>query len=172
MYKYYVTFCLSVSNVSTLKGSSLRMRVNFFYDVFISFLLKVHAKLRVCSYTCLYCRYMQCYILFKSCFCLQQFLQMYCIGFVYLSTWFMYIYMYIYSYYVIPFPNKPWFLRVYTTSLLKTLWEKEKLLFTSLLKTILVFTCLHYKSFENTAGKGEIARNEKFRLFPLCFLPV
>ena len=27
-----------------------------------------------------------------------------------------------------PFPNKPWFLRVCRTSLLKTLWEKEKLL--------------------------------------------
>ena len=27
-----------------------------------------------------------------------------------------------------PFPNKPWFLRVCNTSLLKTLWEKEKLL--------------------------------------------
>ena len=27
-----------------------------------------------------------------------------------------------------PFPNKPWFLRVCITSLLKTLWEKEKLL--------------------------------------------
>ena len=30
-----------------------------------------------------------------------------------------------------PFPNKPWFLRVCYTSLLKTLWEKEKLLVTS-----------------------------------------
>ena len=30
-----------------------------------------------------------------------------------------------------PFPNKPWFLRVYSTSLLKTLWEKEKLLVAS-----------------------------------------
>ena len=30
-----------------------------------------------------------------------------------------------------PFPNKPWFLRVWSTSLLKTLWEKEKLLVTS-----------------------------------------
>ena len=30
-----------------------------------------------------------------------------------------------------PFPNKPWFLRVCSTSLLKTLWEKEKLLETS-----------------------------------------
>ena len=27
-----------------------------------------------------------------------------------------------------PFPNKPWFLRVYSISLLKTLWEKEKFL--------------------------------------------
>ena len=30
-----------------------------------------------------------------------------------------------------PFPNKPWFLRVCNTSLLKILWEKEKLLVTS-----------------------------------------
>ena len=30
-----------------------------------------------------------------------------------------------------PFPKKPWFLRVCSTSLLKTLWEKEKLLITS-----------------------------------------
>ena len=30
-----------------------------------------------------------------------------------------------------PFPNKPCFLRVCSTSLLKTLWEKEKLLVTS-----------------------------------------
>ena len=30
-----------------------------------------------------------------------------------------------------PFPNKPWFLRVWIASLLKTQWEKEKLLITS-----------------------------------------
>ena len=30
-----------------------------------------------------------------------------------------------------PFPNKPWFLRVRSTSFLKTLWEKEKLLVTN-----------------------------------------
>ena len=30
-----------------------------------------------------------------------------------------------------PFPNKPWFLYVCSRSLLKTLWEKEKLLVTS-----------------------------------------
>ena len=29
------------------------------------------------------------------------------------------------------FPNKPWFLRVCNKSLLRTLWEKEKLLVTS-----------------------------------------
>ena len=40
-----------------------------------------------------------------------------------------------------PFPNKPWF-----------------------------FTCLQYRSFENTVGKGEIARYEQFLLFPQCFL--
>ena len=33
--------------------------------------------------------------------------------------------------YVNPFPNKPWFLRVCSTSLLKSQWEKEKLLVTS-----------------------------------------
>ena len=42
-----------------------------------------------------------------------------------------------------PFPNKPWF-----------------------------FRCLQYKSFENTAGKGEIARNEQFLLLPQCFLHI
>ena len=36
----------------------------------------------------------------------------------------------------------------------------------------LVFTCLQYKSFESTAGKGELARNEQFLFFPQCFLPV
>ena len=39
-------------------------------------------------------------------------------------------------------------------------------------KQALVFTCLQYKSFENTVGKGEIARNEQFLLFPQCFLSV
>ena len=41
------------------------------------------------------------------------------------------------------FPNKPWFLRVFSTSL-----------------------------FENTVGKGEIACHEQFLLFPQCFLPI
>ena len=36
-----------------------------------------------------------------------------------------------YEWPVNPFPNKTWFLTVYSTSLLKTQWEKEKLLVTS-----------------------------------------
>ena len=39
-------------------------------------------------------------------------------------------------------------------------------------KQALVFTCLQCKSFENTVGKGEIAQNKQFLLFPQCFLPV
>ena len=41
-----------------------------------------------------------------------------------------------------PFPNKPW------------------------------FTYLQFRALENTVGKGEIARNEQFLLFPQCFQPV
>ena len=37
---------------------------------------------------------------------------------------------------------------------------------------LLFFTCLHYKSFEYTMGKVEIARNEQFLHFPQCFLPL
>ena len=35
-----------------------------------------------------------------------------------------------------------------------------------------VFTCSQHRSFENTVGKGEIARNEQFLLFPQCFQPI
>ena len=42
----------------------------------------------------------------------------------------------------------------------------------TLSQTSLGFTFLQYKSFENAVGKGEIARNEQFLLFPLCFLPL
>ena len=31
-----------------------------------------------------------------------------------------------------------------------------------------VFMCLQYKSFVNTVGKGEIAPNKQFLLFPQC----
>ena len=40
----------------------------------------------------------------------------------------------------------------------------------SLTKQALVFMCLQYQPFENTVGKGEIAGNEQFLLFPQCFL--
>ena len=36
----------------------------------------------------------------------------------------------------------------------------------------LAFTCLQYKSLENTLEKGEIAPNEQFLLFPQCFLSI
>ena len=41
----------------------------------------------------------------------------------------------------------------------------------TLSQTSLVFTCLQYKSFENTAGEGEIARNEQFLLSHNVFNP-
>ena len=55
-----------------------------------------------------------------------QFSQSRCISFY---IWQHYIHILYFSFN--PFPNKPWFLRVCSTSLLKTLWEKEKLLVTS-----------------------------------------
>ena len=56
---------------------------------------------------------------------------------------------------------------------------QEKMLITSLSCLLLLtlsqtspgFTCLRYNSFESTVGKGEIARNEQFLLFPQCFKP-
>ena len=44
--------------------------------------------------------------------------------------------------------------------------------FNPLPKQALVFTCLQYKSFKNTVGKGEIARNEQFLHFRQSFLLV
>ena len=48
---------------------------------------------------------------------------------------------------------------------------KEVVSYLTFSKQTLVLTCLQYKSFENTVGKGEIAHKEQFLLFPLCFLP-
>ena len=42
--------------------------------------------------------------------------------------------------FVNPFPNNPWFLRVCSISLLKTLWEKEILLVSPLLENFLPFS--------------------------------
>ena len=49
------------------------------------------------------------------------------------------------------------------------IWSGQRL--TGFAKQALVFTCLQYKSFEITVGKGEIARNEQFFLFPQHSLP-
>ena len=38
-------------------------------------------------------------------------------------------------------------------------------------KQALVFMYLQYKPFENTAGKGEIARHEQFLFFPVFSTP-
>ena len=75
------------------------------------------------------------------------------------------------------FPNDSWFSCVCSKSLLKTLWEKKKLLVTS--NFSLNFpssSSTHMENsvnpFENTMGKEEIAPYEQFLLFPLCFLPI
>ena len=49
------------------------------------------------------------------------------------------------------------------------IWSGQRL--TSFCKQALVFTCLQYKSFKITVGKGEIVHNEQFLLFPQLFLP-
>ena len=120
-----------------------------------------------------------------------------------------------------PFPNKPWFSHVYRKSLLthshtitpfdalkiyscennarKTMWEKEKLLVTSISPFLTMFSTLYDTYFSlsmhfrmssaisfnldqskifssgnglKTLGKEDIARNEQFLLFPKCFLPI
>ena len=50
------------------------------------------------------------------------------------------------------------------------LLKKQKYLY-CLSQTVPCFS-MSALSFENTMGKGEIARNEEFLLFPECFLPV
>ena len=43
-----------------------------------------------------------------------------------------------------PVTNKPWFVCVCSTSLLKTLWEKEKLLVMSIFTFATVFSLCHF----------------------------
>ena len=50
----------------------------------------------------------------------------------------------------IPFPNKPWFLRVCGTSLLKTLQENEKLLITSNFSFSHSVACYKHFSFSHS----------------------
>ena len=64
-----------------------------------------------------------------------------------------------------PFLNKPWFLRVCSTSPLATSWEKEKNVRYN--EPRFLRACI--TSPLKTLGKGEIARYEQFLLFPQCF---
>ena len=50
--------------------------------------------------------------------------------------------------------------------------NSELIIVNPFLKQSLFFMFLRCKSCENTEGKGEIARNEQFLLFPQCFLPI
>ena len=63
-------------------------------------------------------------------------------------------------------------LKNYERQQLSTSFLKPLVGFVLTLSQALVFTCLQYKSFEYTVGKGEIARKEQFLLFPQCFLPI
>ena len=65
--------------------------------------------------------------------------------------------------FVNPFPNKPWFLRVCSTCLLKTLWEKEKLLVTSNFSFPTVFST-HLENFLPFSSKLELSSANSFSL--------
>ena len=61
---------------------------------------------------------------------------------------------------------------IWTVLALFLLMEVTLLMEVSHSHTMTPFDALGNKPFENTVGKGEIARNEQFLLFPQCFLPV
>ena len=48
---------------------------------------------------------------------------------------------------IYPFPNNPWFLRVFSISLLKTLWEEEKLLVTRAISSFPAVFCNRFENF-------------------------
>ena len=67
------------------------------------------------------------------------------------------------------FPNKPWFLRVCSTSLLKTLWEKEKLLVSNNFSFSQCFLPV-YREFSSISIKFEIVDCNFFVLKSLKFI--
>ena len=77
-----------------------------------------------------------------------------------------------------PFKNKlQFFSNIYFANFKSfSLNQSKNILFNKIVlpfpKQALVFTCLQYKSFENTLVKGEIAYNKQYLLFPQCFQPV
>ena len=62
-----------------------------------------------------------------------------------------------------PFQNKPWFLHVCSTSLLKTLWEKEKLLVTSNFSFSPVFST-HSEDFLPFSSNFKLSSANSFSL--------
>ena len=68
-------------------------------------------------------------------------------------VWYLFFFSYLYNEIIIklinPFPNKPWFLRVFSRGILKTLWEKEQfLLFPQCFLTLWRTFC-HFHQIQN-----------------------
>ena len=65
------------------------------------------------------------------------------------------------------FPNKPWFLCVCSTNLLKTLWKKEKLLVTSNFSCSAMFSSLltHYQMTNFTLFQTERVCRRQFQIW-------
>ena len=63
-----------------------------------------------------------------------------------------------------PFPNKPWFLCVCSTSLLKTLGEKEKLLVTSNFSLLFPVFSFHSKNFLPFSSNLKVLSANSFSL--------
>ena len=62
-----------------------------------------------------------------------------------------------------PFPNKPWFLRVYRTSLLRTLWEKDKLLVRAIYPFPTVFS-IRFDNFMTFSSNLKLSSANSFSL--------
>ena len=69
---------------------------------------------------------------------------------------------------VITYEDPAWFKRRLEFALVKIIETKQNL---TLSHTSPGFMCLQYKSFKNIKGKGEIAHDKQFLLFPQCFPP-
>ena len=110
-------FYLETHTLFTLHGHFISPLYNFFSQ-------KAHKKgITIACLKQMYIFICRFFITFK---CFQKEMQQACIKLLFPPNLAFRI---IYS--INPFPNKPWFLSVCSTRLLKTLWEKEKLLVTS-----------------------------------------
>ena len=66
--------------------------------------------------------------------------------------------------YINSFPNKPWFLHLCSTSLLKTLWEKEKLLVTSNFSFSHSVFCPFWRTFPPFSSNLKLSSGNSFSL--------